>query len=309
MTDATDRTALDALPYDPTAPLRPSGNLRRRTRVSGLVSAVCSASALFAAFKLVLMVIDVATRGAKALSFHFITHDPVGLGSGGIGNALAGTGVIVAFAAVLALPVGILCGVYLTEFAGSRSRTGRALRLVLDLLQGLPTVIVGVVVYGLLVATTHQETGVAGSVALAIVMLPLVARASQEVLLLVPDPLREATDALGVDRWRGVVGVILPAALGGIATGAILAVARAAGETAPLLFVNSVYNPSTTQLNIFSSQGVPSIPLFIFTHYDLPSPQAVDAVWGAAFALLMFILAANVLARLLLARTRARMRA
>jgi phosphate transport system permease protein len=252
------------------------------------------------------VVYTVISKGAPALSFAFLTTNPAGLAGGGIANALIGTVVIVAVAALIAVPVGVLTGIYLTEFAGHASRAARGLKLVLDLLQGLPTIIVGVVVYGLLVSTTHVESGFAGSIALAIVMLPLIARASQEVLLLVPNSLREAADALGVDRWRTVLGVIVPTAAGGIATGAILSIARAAGETAPLLFVDSIYNPRTTELNIFG-HGVPSIPIYIFTTYDLPTPSALSNAWGAALVLLVFILIANVGARVLLPRTRAKM--
>jgi phosphate transport system permease protein len=293
---------------DPTAPLTPSGNLRRRVAVSRFVEIAASASALFAVALLTDVAYTVISKGAPALSLDFLFTNPSGLAGGGIFNALVGTALIVAFGALIAVPVGILTGLYLTEFAGARSRSARALKLVLDLLQGLPTIIVGVVIFGLLVATTHQESGFAGSVALSIVMLPLIARSSQEVLLLVPGSLREAADALGVDRWRAVLGVILPAAIGGIATGAILSIARAAGETAPLLFVNSIYNPNNTQLVIFG-HGVPSIPIYIFTNYDLPDPTAVTRVWGAALVLLVFILLANIGARVLLARSRAKMMA
>jgi phosphate transport system permease protein len=179
---------------------------------------------------------------------------------------------------------------------------------VLDLLQGLPTIIVGIFVYGLMVIPAGKETGFAGSVALSIVMLPLIARSSQEVLLLVPSTLREAADSLGVSRWRTVLGVILPVAMGGIATGAILSIARAAGETAPLLICDGIFNVNNTTINIFG-QGVPNIPIYILQSSDLPIPQAITQTWGAAFVLLMFILLANVGARLLLARTRAKMTA
>lgn len=292
---------------DPTAPLTPSGNLRRREVFSRFIEVSASASALVAVAMLGVVVYGVANRGLKAVSLDFLIKNPVGFSGGGIANALLGTGVIVAFGALIAVPIGVLTGLYLTEFAGPRSPSARAFKLVLDLLQGLPTIIVGVVIFGLLVSTTHVESGFAGSVALSIVMLPLIARASQEVLLLVPGTLREAADALGVARWRTVLGVILPAALGGIATGAILSVARAAGETAPLLFVDTIYNPNATQLNIFG-HGVPSIPIYIFTNYDKASPDAITNIWGAAFVLLVFILLANIGARLLLARTRAKMR-
>jgi phosphate transport system permease protein len=291
---------------DPTAPLTATGNLRRRAAVSRVVELSATAAALFAVALLAEVAFTVAKRGAGAISFDFLTQNSSGLSGGGIANALIGTSLIVAFAALIAVPVGVLTGIYLAEFASPRSRTARLLKLVLDLLQGLPTIIVGVVVYGLLVATTHKDSGFAGSVGLAIVMLPLIARASQEVLLVVPSSLREAADALGVHRWRSVLSVILPAAMGGIVTGAILSIARAAGETAPLLFVDSIYNPTATQLWIFG-HGVPNIPIFILTTYDLPDPGALTRAWGAALVLLTFILLANISARLLLARSRAKM--
>jgi phosphate transport system permease protein len=288
---------------DPAAPLTASGNLRRRAATSRLISGFASASALVAVALLLDVAYTVVDKGAASVSWSFLTQNSHGLAGGGIANALIGTGLIVAFAAVIALPVGVLTGLYLTEFAGPRSRSGRAMTLALDLLQGLPTIIVGIVVYGLIVTAEHKETGFAGSIALAVVMLPMIARASQEVLRLVPGNLREAADALGVQRWRTVLGVVLPSAAGGIATGAILAIARAAGETAPLLAVDSLYSPTATQLSIFG-HGVPSIPIFIYTTYDLPSASAIGLAWGAALVLLTSILVANVFARLLLARSK-----
>jgi phosphate transport system permease protein len=293
--------------FDPTAPLTPSGNLRRRAAVSRAVAIVATAAAVFAVALLVDVIVTVVQKGAPVLSLGFLIHNSSGLAGGGIANALIGTAVIVAFAALIAVPVGILTALYLTEFAGPRSPTANALQLVLDLLQGMPTIMVGLVVYGLIVATERgKQTGFAGAIALAIIMLPLIARSSQEVLRLVPGSLREAADALGVAHWRAVLGVILPTATGGIATGAILSIARAAGETAPLLIVNSLYNPTSTQLVIFG-HGVPSIPMFIYTTFDLPAPSAVARAWGAALVLLTFILIANIGARVLLARSRAKM--
>lgn len=304
-------TDLDPLPHDPslpdpTAPLTASGSLRRRALVSRMVDFSASAAALFAVAMLGLVVFAVAERGAKALSLNFLITNPSGFAGGGIANALIGTALVVGFGALIAVPIGILSALYLTEFAGPRSRAARALRLVLDMLQGLPTIVAGIVIYGLIVVATHRQTGFAGAVALSIVMLPLIARSSQEVLALVPGSLREGADALGVDRWRSVRGVILPTALGGILTGAILSIARAAGETAPLLFTNSIYNPDATQFNLFT-HGIPTIPLYIFTNYDLPSQTAINNTWGAAFVLLVFILLTNVGARVLLARSRAKM--
>jgi phosphate transport system permease protein len=293
--------------FDPTAPLVASGNLRRRAAVSRAVDVVGSAAALIAVAMLVVVVFAVFKRGLSVLSFSFVFSNPSGLASGGIFNSLLGTAMIVALAAIIAVPIGVLTGLYLTEFAGPRSRSAQVLKLALDLLQGLPTVIVGLFIYGLIVIPQHNESGFAGSVALSVVMLPLIARSSQEVLLLVPGSLREAADALGVARWRTVLGVILPAALGGIVTGAILSIARAAGETAPLLFVNAIFDPTKTQLMLFG-HGVPSVPMLILSTADLPIPDAIARAWGAAFLLLTFILVANVAARMLLARSRAKMK-
>jgi phosphate transport system permease protein len=292
--------------FDPAAPLTPSGNLRRRVAVDRVVQVVATMAAVIAVAVLVIIVYDVAQRGASSLSLGFVVHNPQGLAGGGILNALLGTLEIVVAGAVIAVPLGILTGLYLTEFVGARSRTGRILKLALDMMQGLPTIVVGLFVYGLIVIPQHRDSGFAGAVALSIVMLPLIARASQEVLLLVPGSLREAADALGVNRWRTVLTVILPAAVGGLVTGAILAIARAAGETAPLLICDSVgYNPFTTSFNLF--HGVPSIPMFIYTEYDQPLTQAVSRTWGAALVLMIFILLANIGARVLLARSRAKM--
>ncbi|MGZ4182083.1 MAG: phosphate ABC transporter permease PstA [Solirubrobacteraceae bacterium] len=290
---------------DPAAPLTPSGNLRRRLLVSHLVSGASILASFVAVAVLALVVFDVAKQGATALSWSFITKNPVGLAGGGIANAIIGSTLIITFATLIALPVGVLTALYLTEYSKPTSRSARALRTALDLLQGVPTIVVGLFVFGLMVEG-HGDSGFAGSVALSIVMLPLIARSSQEVLLLVPGTLREAADALGVERWRAILTVVLPAAAGGIVTGAILAVARAAGETAPLLLADSIYPPNSTQLLIFG-HGVPNIPVLILTASNLGIPEALARGWGAAFVLLGLILIANIGARLLLARYRARL--
>jgi phosphate transport system permease protein len=290
---------------DWTGPLTPSGNLRRRAAVSRLIEVGATGSAAIAIAMLGWVVYEVVRRGVSSLSFAFVTHNPVGLSGGGIANALLGTCIIVLVASLIAIPIGVLTALYLTEFAGPRSRSGAALKLALDLMQGLPTIVVGLFIYGLIVIPQHKQTGFAAAVALAIVMLPLIARSSQEVLLLVPTSLREAADALGVNRWRAVRGMILPTAAGGIATGAILAIARAAGETAPLLICNSLYNPTATQLNPFG-HGVPSIPMYILFASDSSDPDAFKLAWAAALILLVSILLANAGARVLLARSRTR---
>lgn len=303
MSAPTDAPTTESPPDD--FSLTASGNLRRRAAISRLVEAGATASALAAVGVLGVVVFGVVKRGISSISLAFLTKNPPQFGgpSGGIASAIIGTVLIVALAALIAVPVGVLTALYLTEFAGRQSRFASILKMALNLMQGLPTVIVGLFVFGLLVEG-HGNSGFAGAIALSIVMLPLIARSSQEVLLLVPDNLREAADALGVSRWRTVVGVILPAALSGIVTGSILAIARAAGETAPLLFVDSLYTPGV-QLNLFG-HAVPNIPVMIFTLSEGADPSGVARAWGAALVLLAVILAANIGARVLLARSRSR---
>jgi phosphate transport system permease protein len=288
----------------PTAPLTATGNLRRRAAVSRAAEVGATASALVAVALLGLMIYTVAERGASVISFDFLTKDPplFGGSGGGIAPAIVGTAIIVGVATLIAAPLGILIAVYLTEFA--RPRPARMIRTVLDVMNGLPAIVIGVFVFGLLVAERH-ESGFAGSIALAIIMLPLISRSSQEVLLLVPTSLREAADALGVSRWRSIMTVVLPTALGGIATGTILAVARAAGETAPLIVVSGLF-PTTVSTDLFGhdGQGLPNIPVMIFQLSEQADASSFSRAWGAAFVLLAFILLANIFARLLLARSR-----
>jgi len=279
--------------FDPRGPLTPSGNLRRRQLLSRFVEAAQTAAALLAVALLVFVIYSVVSRAASVLSFDFLIKSPpilAGEPGGGIAPAIVGTAVIVALAAVIATPVGILVALYLTEFAGRR--TASAIRLALDLLNGMPTILIGLFIFGLLVVGHHQS-GFAGSVALAVVMLPLIARATQEVLLLVPSSLREAADALGVSHWRTVRGVVLPAARGGILTATMLAVARAAGETAPLLLTCSIF-ANNVAVNPFGDQGLPNIPVYIFTASEAAESSGFARAWGAAFVLLAFILLANI---------------
>ena len=292
---------MTAVLYDPAAPLVASGNLRRRRAVSALAQSVAVLSAVLAVAVLAIVVGSVIARGAGALSLDFFTKAQPLFGGpgGGIAPMILGTALIVAVATLMAMPLGVLVAVYLTEFAGPR--VGRPVRLALDLMNGLPSIVVALFVFGLLVAGRHQS-GFAGSVGLAIIMLPLIARASQEMLLLVPRQLREAADALGVSRWRTVVGVVIPTALGGIVTGTVLAVARAAGETAPLLVLTSIY-PNKVSFDLFG-QAIPNIPVLIFTASEAADPAGYTRAWGAALVLLTLILLANVGARALLARSR-----
>jgi len=276
--------------------------LRRRRAASAAVDACAWAAALLAVGVLAAVVVSVAVKGAGAIDASFLTQSTANFGGGGIANALAGTAILVAVAALLAIPTGILVAIYTSELGGARPAV--AIRYVLDILAGVPTIVVGIFVFGLIVVPQHRQSGFAGSVALAVVMLPLVARSAHEVLRLVPDSLREAGLALGASRWRTVVSVVVPAAFSGMVTGALLAVARAAGETAPLLFTTSIF-PDFVQTD--PAQALPNIPVTIFRYSESPDPVKHAQAWGAALVLMLFVLLVSVIARALSARGRRRL--
>lgn len=285
--------------FDPAAPLTPTGNLRRRRAISRVVESSATLAAALAVGVLGIVVYSVLVHGASALSLDFLlAGEP-----NGIGPALVGTAEIVAIATVFAVPLGVLVALYLVEFGGGRLAT--PIRLTLDVMNGYPSIIVGVFIFILIVEAVESQSAIAASVALAIIMLPIVARGTEEVLRLVPDSMREASDALGVSRWRSVLTVILPSAVGGIATATILAIARAAGETAPLLLLCSVWDGSYVSLNPF--EAVPNIPVTIYKLSEEANPEGFARAWGAGFVLLTFIMAANVVARVLLNRSRRKM--
>jgi len=283
-------------------PLGPSGNLPRRKRVDRAMRASATAAALLAVAVLIIVIASIVGKGASALSLDFFTKaPPVDGPGGGILPEIVGTGLIVGFATAFALPIGVLIALFLNEFASPR--LAYPIRLALDLLNGLPSIVIAVFVYGLLVIGSGQK-GVDGSIALAIIMVPLIARSTQEVLRLVPQSQRDAALALGMSRWRTTLGIVLPACLSGIITGAVLAIARAAGETAPLLLLSSFFTPNQgVTANIFG-QAIPNIPMEIFTQLDAANPADHARAWGAALVLVALILLVSVTARVLLARSR-----
>ncbi|HEX3327426.1 MAG TPA: phosphate ABC transporter permease PstA [Actinomycetota bacterium] len=276
-----------------------TGNLRRRRIVNRVLEIAAWVAAVIAVGTLAVVIISVILKGVGSINLEFLTTptSPFGAG-GGISNAIIGTGILVAVATAIAVPLGMLIAIYTSELAGPR--LGFAVRYVLDVLNGVPTIIVGIFVFGLLVVG-HQQSGFAGSIALAIVMLPLVARSSHEVLSLVPGTVKEAATALGASRWRTVLTVVVPTAFSGMITGALLAVARAAGETAPLLFTTSIF-PNLVQTNL--SQALPNIPVTIFQFSESPEPAKHAQAWAAALVLIVFVLLINVIARSFLARSR-----
>jgi len=296
-TTAPITPASAAMP-DPTYALTPTGNLRRRLIVSRIVQAGALFAAAIAVAALVLMMVVVAVHGIGALSLSFFTSSLPLEGStgtaGGMGPALLGSAELVLMAIIVAVPIGVLIAIYLHEFAGARVYW--VIRTAMDTMNGLPTIIAGVFVFSIFVAG-HSFSGWSGALALAIVVIPLIGSSSLEAISQVPRDLYDAAEALGIAHWRTVVGVVLPSAWGGILTATILAVARAAGETAPLLFTSSLY-PQTVQINPL--HGIATVPMEIYTLVEEGYQGGVQKSWGAAFVLLLFILIANIVARMIL---------
>jgi phosphate transport system permease protein len=282
-----------------------SERLRRRKVVNLVMEILATIAALLAVAVLVIVVVSVLKKGIGAISLDFFTNttsSSFGFGptNSGIANAIVGSLVIVFFAVLMALPVGILAAIYLNEFASARVRA--PLQLALDVLNGVPAIVVGIFVYVLLVLGSGQSA-LKASFALAILMLPLVARSTQEVLALVPNSLREGSLALGAARWRTTVSIVLPQAIGGIITGATLATARIAGETAPLLFTSSLVGNDVS----WNPTGpVMSMPYFIFSASEQADPTLQEQAWATALVLITFVLVASTVARYFGLRSRRR---
>ncbi len=282
--------------FDPTQPLVATGNLRRRHLASRIIQCLAIAAALAAVAVLVIVVWAVVAHGAKAISWEFITAGY----PKGIGPYLIGTAEIVGIATLLAMPVGVLIALFLTEFAGRRWT--RPVQLILDVMNGLPSIIIAVFIFLLIVAPAEQQSGLAAAIALSIIEVPLIARGTQEVLNLVPGAQREAADALGVARWRSILTIILPAASGGIVTATILSVARAAGETAPMLLLNSLAKGDVVQFNPF--EEIPNVPVRIFQLSEEANPEGFTEAWGLSLILIVIILALGLSSRALLNRSK-----
>ncbi len=296
---------MGAISHERSALLTMQPRDRRRRVVNKVMEVVASVAALLAVAVLLLVIGSVVVKGIGAISFSFITQNPAPFGQpgGGIANSIVGTIELVAIASLIAIPIGILIGIYTAEFAPPW--IGNSVRFVLDILNGVPTIITGVFIFGVLVVGS-QQSGWAGAIALGIVMLPIVARSAQEVLALVPRSLHEAALALGLKRWRVVLRIVIPTAAGGLVTGAVLGIARVAGETAPLLFTSSVF--SNLGITTSPSQALPNIPVTIFTLSESPSPTDHQRAWAAALILIFGVLVLNIVARTFHDRSRRRLR-
>jgi len=289
--------------------LKATGRGRRRLLVNKVAEGSAVLAAIAAIAVLAVVTWSVGSRGIGAINLDFFLKGPSSDffgGKGGIAPALVGSLLLVLIATAIALPFGVLTAIYVSEFA--RPSLGQQVRLWLDVLNGFPSIVIGIFVFALAVKVKvpvlgigHHQSALAGGFALSIIMLPLVARSTMEVLRLVPNHLREASYALGVSKWQTVLRVVLPTSFGGILTGTTLAVARAAGETAPLLFTCAIagqivdWNPS---------HSVQSIPLTIFLYSESADPVLHQQAWAAAFVLILFVLVTSLTARLLLERSR-----
>ena len=279
--------------------LAAGGRVRRRKRVNRVVEATWLAASILAIAVLATVTLSVLVKAIPGLDLDLFTKTPATFGEsgGGIAHAFVGSIVLVSIAAAISVPVGVLIAIYVNEFANHR--VARWLKLMLDILNGLPSIIIGIFLFVLLVAGRGQNAFI-GAVALSIIMVPIVSRTTMEVLALVPNALREGSFALGMSKWRTIVGVVLPTTLSGILTGATLAVARAAGETAPLLFTTSLYGNAVSW---DPNHALASLPVTIYIYSEAPDKHLNDQAWAAAFCLIAFVLVASLLSRALLARS------
>ncbi len=265
-----------------------------RKFVSAAFVAFCGASVLLALVPLAFILFFVVSQGIQALNFEFFTSmpKPVGEEGGGMGNAIVGTLMLTGLGSLFAIPIGIVSGIYMAEYAGSRFSA--TIRFAADTLNGVPSIVVGVFVYGIAVLPFKQFSALAGGLALGIMMIPIIARTTEELLLLVPSTMREGALALGATRARAVFSVVLPAAAPGIITGVVLALARIAGETAPLLFTSFNNRFFTTSM----TQPIASLTVQVFTYAISPYEDWHRQAWAGALVLVMIVLVCSLLARL-----------
>ena len=270
-----------------------TGSTVLRRVVSALFVAGCGLSVLLALVPLAFVLFFVVSQGVQALNLAFFTHmpTPVGESGGGMANAIVGTLILTSLAAVMAVPIGIVSGIYMSEYAGTRFAA--LVRFAADTLNGVPSIVIGLFAYTIVVVPFRQFSALAGGFALGTMMIPIIARTTEELLLLVPGSMREGALALGATRARAVFSVVVPAALPGIITGIILALARIAGETAPLLFTafnNRYFSTSLTQ-------PISTLTVQVFTYATGPYQDWHRQAWAGALVLVTIVLVCSLVAR------------
>lgn len=266
---------------------------RYRKFKSAFMYGLCIAGAVLALVPLVLIFYHTVSLGMEALSVDFFTQlpTPVGESGGGLGNAVVGTLILVGLGSLIGLPVGILSGVYLSEFGNNTF--GTIVRFMTDVLNGVPSIVTGVVAYTIVVLPAKHFSAYAGGFALGILMIPIITRTTEEMLRTVPQSYREAALALGIPQWKTTLRIIMPTALGGIVTGVMLAVARAAGETAPLLFTALNNRFWHTSLD----QPIASLTVFIYNYGVSPFEDWIAQAWAGALVLILLIFILSIAVR------------
>lgn len=269
-----------------------------RRVTSHVVVGLCALSVLIALVPLALILFYVLTQGIASLNLSFFSEmpKPVGEVGGGMSNAIMGSLIVVSLGALFAIPIGIFSGVYASEYAGSRLAS--SVRFAADTLNGVPSIVIGVFVYGVAVLPFRQFSAIAGGLALGVMMIPLIMRTTEELLLLVPGSLKEGALALGATRARAVFTVVLPAALPGIMTGILLALARIAGETAPLIF--TAFNNRFFSTDV--TQPISTLTVQVFTYAVSPYKDWHRQAWAGALVLVGIVLVCSLLARVATAR-------
>ena len=255
------------------------------------LTAICTIAAVGI---LLIILTYIAIQGVNSLSLTFLTDSPKPVGEGGgIGNAILGSMVLLLLAAAIGLPVGIAIGIYLSEFGAGKF--GSLVRFVVDTLTGIPSIVTGVFVYTIVVLPLRHFSALAGGIALAMIMIPIVARTTEEMIRLVPHSLREGALALGAPQWRVTMGVVVPAAASGIATGAMLAIARISGETAPLLFTAF----GSRFFSYYLDEPIASLTVQIYNYAISPYDEWHAQAWAATLVLMTLILSINIAVRFL----------
>lgn len=270
-----------------------TGRALRRRITSGVMTGIVVALCLGAVAPLIFILGDLIAKGASSIDWAFFTQNPVAAGEtgGGVANAIVGTGIIVGLAALIGLPIGIGAGIYLAEYGSNR--LGFFIRFVADVLNGTPSIVIGILAWGWLVKPMGHFSAFAGAVALAVLMIPMITRTTEEMVRLVPHSLREAALALGYPRWRSSLRVVVRTALGGIVTGCLVGVARVAGETAPLLFTALGSILFTTSL----AKPMQTLSLQIFQYATGPFEEWHRLAWAAALVLMALVLILGLVAR------------
>jgi phosphate transport system permease protein len=270
----------------------------RRRLLSNVVVGLCAGAVLVALVPLAFVFFYVIKQGLSSLDWAFFTQmpKPVGEPGGGMANAMVGTLILIGIASAIAVPVGLIAGVHLSEYAGGRFAA--AVRFTADVLNGVPSIVIGIFAYGLAVLPVHRFSALAGGLALGFMMIPIITRTTEELLNLVPSTLREGALALGATRARAAFGVMVPAALPGIMTGILVALARVSGETAPLLFTSFNNRFFTTRLD----QPIASLTVQVYTYASSPYDDWHRQAWAGALVLVAFIFIFSVLARIVTRR-------